>query len=125
MYFVNVIAKYSCIHNIQRQKLIINASHRKIAFLKPPTFSTLRANIEAITKCQSQMTNWSQYQHENLPAEIKFIVTLASRGCTVYEEMIYVVKSYIWKQKYSTPVTFSINFCSKQVVQHCVLCLQY
>ena len=32
---------------------------------------------------------------------------------------------YSWKQKYSTPVMFSINSYSKQVVQHCVLCLQY
>ena len=32
---------------------------------------------------------------------------------------------YSWKQKYSTPVKFSVNSYGKQVVQHCVLCLQY
>ena len=31
---------------------------------------------------------------------------------------------YSWKQKYSTPLTSSINYYSKQVVQYCVLILQ-
>ena len=63
----------------------------KQRFLKPPTSSTLRAKFEAITICQSQMTNWTRYQYENPPAEGKFGVTLTSRGCTVYEEVIHVV----------------------------------
>ena len=31
---------------------------------------------------------------------------------------------YSWKQEYSTPLMFSINSFSKQVVQHRMLCLQ-
>ena len=51
--------------------------------------------FEVITICQSQMTNWTHYQYENLPAEIKFGVIPTSRGCTFYEEVNHAV---IWLQ---------------------------
>ena len=52
---------------------------------------------------------------------IKLVVCLWHR--TVIFQCTWA--GYSWKQKYSTPLMSSIICYSKQVVQHCVLCLQY
>ena len=60
-----------------------------------------------------------RYRPINILYQYKKFHTFSCRDVPI----LIIYNTYSWKQKYSTPLAFSINRFSNQVVQHCVLYL--
>ena len=89
-------------------------AHRNVLAASSPYFNAMLCGSLA----EGSKSSISIY---GIPADVfsKLIDYIYTGKCIPTRDGIYS-----WKQKYSTPLTFSINCYSKQVVQQCVLCLQ-
>ena len=97
--YLTVVLKYQSSNMLQRKDL----------FNLMPKVAKQYGNCEA-------MVTWPTWERPSRLSQI------CEHNC-LYSMWLHQ-SSYSWKQKYSTPLTSSINCYSKQVVQHCVLCLQ-